>query len=219
MRKLRLLDLFCGAGGAGMGYHLAGFDVVGVDIKPQPRYPFEFHQADALDYSLDGFDAVHASPPCQEHSQLATFRLGHDTGWMLPVILERFRNSRRPYVVENVMGARPLMPGALMICGASLGLATNGYALRRHRLFASNTFLMGPGCACPPRTLGVYGNGGGRRPPGHSKGWTASRAESKALMGIDWMTRGELAQAIPPAYTRFIGEQLIAHLERKAATI
>ena len=99
----RLLDLFCCAGGAAMGYHQAGFDVVGVDIKPQPRYPFEFHQADAMTYPLDGFDAVHASPPCQDHS--ATKHLhgrAHGTAWMLDGTRERLLAQSTPWVIENV---------------------------------------------------------------------------------------------------------------------
>jgi DNA (cytosine-5)-methyltransferase 1 len=207
----RLLDLFCGAGGAAVGYHRAGFDVVGVDNRPQPRYPFEFVQADAMTYPLDGYDAVHASPPCQDHSDLSA-RVGvHGTGWMLQAILDRLETWGGAYVVENVESA-PL-PEALILCGASFGLGTNGRTLRRHRRFHSNLFLMGPGCACSNRIVGVYGTGGGGQ---MTRGYKATLAEAHAALGIDWMNRDEISQAIPPAYTQYIGELLLAHLAAEA---
>ena len=217
MTRPRLLDLFCGAGGCSVGYHRAGFDIVGVDNRPQPRYPYEFVQADALTFPLDGYDVVHASPPCHEHSALASFRNGHGTGWMLPAIRQRLRDWGGPYVIENVAGAD--MPGALILCGASFGLRSGAYVLRRHRKFESNLFLMASGCACSSRILGVYGNGGGRKtrsPTRGPNGYTANAQERRELMGIDWMTRAELSQAIPPAYTEAIGEQLIAALAAAA---
>ena len=211
-QRPRLLDLFCGAGGCSVGYHRAGFDVVGVDNRPQPRYPYTFVQADAMRFPLDGFDAIHASPPCQDHSSLNNvIKVDHESGWMLPATRDRLRSWGGTYVIENVPGAPMVEP--LMLCGASFGLYAGGYALRRHRLFESNVFLMGPGCACPRRILGVYGDGG----PGlYSRGRKASSGEARALMGIDWMNRREISQAIPPAYTQFIGEQLLTHLARAA---
>src|ERR1035437_1121446 len=131
----RLLDLFCGGGGAAMGYHRAGFDVVGVDINPQPHYPFEFHQADAMTYPLDGFDAIHASPPCQGYSTGARSDEAKGTPRMLHETGERLRATRLPYVIENVHGARAEMretsDGYVTLCGSmfSENLA------RRHRLF------------------------------------------------------------------------------------
>ena len=213
--KPRLLDLFCGQGGASMGYHLAGFEVVGVDIRPQPRYPFEFHQADAMSYPLDGFDVLAGSPPCNDHSPLAHLHGEQGTGWMLSATIERFRATGRPYVVANVAGAD--LPGELVLCGTEFGLQTRRdgrlYALKRHRRFASNLFLMGAGgCTCAGRpVMGVYGHGGG---VGVQKGVRARQGEGAELLGVDWMTVKGQAQAIPPAYTRFIGEQLLREVER-----
>jgi DNA (cytosine-5)-methyltransferase 1 len=204
----RLLDLFCGAGGAAMGYHRAGFDVTGVDNRPQPRYPFTFHRGDAMTWPLDGFDAVHASPPCQDHSDLRSRAGIHGTGWMLSATLDRLAASGIPWVVENVPGAP--MPGALLLCGAAFGLGVDGYALRRHRLFLSDVWLMGPGCACGDSpVLGVYGTGGGGR---MTRGVKADIRQARLLIDCPWMTTAELSQAIPPAYTEHVGLQMLAAL-------
>jgi site-specific DNA-cytosine methylase len=141
----RLLDLFCGAGGASVGYHRAGFDVVGVDNQVQPHYPFEFHQADAMTYPLDGFDAIHASPPCQAFTVAKSIN-GRQHIDLLTPTRERLRGWGGVWVIENVPGA-PMRPD-----------------------------------------------------------W-------RRAMGIDWMNRDELAQAVPPAYTEYIGYQLLAALE------
>ena len=208
MSRPRLLDLFCGAGGAAMGYHRAGFDVVGVDIKPQPHYPFEFHQADAMTFPLDGFDVVHASPPCQDHSSLSSLHRKRGTGWMLAATIKRL--AAVPHVVENV-GAADL-PGELVLCGSEFGLGAicrDGVRrqLRRHRRFASNRFLMGAGgCAHSGQPVGVYGNGGGGQ---MTRGYKAIRSEAAEALGIDWMSKLELSQAIPPAYCEFIGSQIL----------
>jgi DNA (cytosine-5)-methyltransferase 1 len=209
----RLLDLFCGEGGAAYGYALAGFDVAGVDIKPQPRYPFEFHQADATTWPLDGYDAVHASPPCQDHSSTKSFAgPRHGTGWMLPATIERLAVSGLLYVVENVEGAD--MPGSLTLCGSEFGLGAEGRTLKRHRRFVSNVFLMGAGgCTCSGRPIGgVYGHGAQR-----GRGYGYAKTAAAEAMGMPWATRDGLSQAIPPAYTRFIGDQLMAHLQAVAA--
>jgi len=211
-RPPRLLDLFCGAGGAAMGYHLAGFDVTGVDVVDQPRYPFAFVQADATTFPLDGFDVIHASPPCQDHSAMRS-RTGrdHGTGWMLAATIDRLTASGVPWIVENVDGADV---GAYWstVCGASLGLAAGGRVLKRHRRFASSEMLMVPPCACHGRqVVGVYGTGGGGP---MTRGYKATRTEGKTAMGIDWMVWSELAQAIPPAYTELLGAQLIDALIR-----
>ena len=202
----RLLDLFCGAGGAAMGYHRAGFDVVGVDRQPQPRYPFEFHQADANEYPLAGFDAVHASPPCHDHSTLrAVTGLDHRTGWMLNHTVQRLLANRVPWVVENVEGARmPADTYSIVLCGSSFGLG-----VRRHRRFATNILLMALPCdhKRQGQALGVYGHSGGRDRPG--RGRKATAAQARTAMGIDWMSAYELAQSIPPAYTEYLGRQLI----------
>jgi len=147
MSRPRLLDLFCCGGGASAGYTWAGFDVVGVDWVRQPDYPYEFHLADAMTFPLDGFDAIHASPPCERFTTLNKgnnarhLRLFDWNDDLLTPTLKRFATVQTPWVVENVMGAAELMPGALMLCGSSFGLD-----VQRHRLFASNVALTGPPC-------------------------------------------------------------------------
>ena len=208
--KPRLLDLFCGAGGAAVGYHRAGFDVVGVDIKPQPHYPFEFHQADALTFPLDGFDAIHASPPCQAYTSMR--RLGKNAGRDAPELVEPTRArlivSGRPWVMENVVGSPLLNP--LRLCGSSFGLG-----VRRHRLFESSGLIFGLPCRhdLQPEPVAVYGDH--PQQPG-DKTYRVRRArtlaEGQAAMGIDWMPWRPLTQAVPPAYTEWIGARLIANL-------
>lgn len=215
----RLLDLFCGAGGAAMGYHQAGFEVVGVDTAPQPRFPFEFHQAEALEFPLHGFDAIHASPPCQAYSNLRVLT-GKEYPDLVGAVRDRLLAWGGPYVIENVPGAPLRSP--LTFCGSEFGLTTTTALhgrvwLRRHRLFESSVFFMGAGgCNCYGKlTVPVYGHGaGGNRVNLRGKG--VARA-SREVMGIDWMTRAELDQAIPPAYTRHIGEALMARLGEKEA--
>jgi len=214
--KPRLLDLFCGAGGAAMGYHRAGFDVVGVDIKPQPHYPFEFHQADALTFPLDGFDAIHASPPCQAYSTMTKrWARSDEHPDLIGPVREHLEAIEAPFVIENVVGA-PLY-NATMLCGSMFGLGAEGYQLRRHRLFEPHGFDIWPpaGCNHEGQALPVYGHPGGSSKrdglkfPGTSA-W-------KAGMGIDWMTTPELTESIPPAFTEWIGARLIANLVCHAA--
>lgn len=207
----RALDLFCGAGGASMGLHLAGFEVTGVDIRPQPRYPFAFIQADALTVDLDGYDLIWASPPCQAFTALRTMPNSKHHPNLIPPVREALTRSAALYIIENVPGA-PLM-SPLMLYGTMFGLACGPYELRRHRLFETN-FALGltPPCAHGqrPLTIGVYGGAGGRsNRDGHKRGASWQRREA---MQIPWMTRDELSQAVPPAYARFIGEQAIRAL-------
>lgn len=223
MSRPRLLDLFSGAGGAAMGYHRAGFDVVGVDNRPQPRYPFEFHQLDAMTLAfvdrgpavddhwrtvnLSRFDAIHASPPCQEHSITKNFTTTiHETGWMLAATRERLATSGVPWVIENVPGAP--MRVDYKLCGCMFGLRR----LRRERWFETSWhgFDMRPPCHHPEPVITVAGHD----VPSHQRkfGRTVSLDERKAAMGIDWMGRDELGQAIPPAYTEYLGAQLIDHM-------
>jgi DNA (cytosine-5)-methyltransferase 1 len=200
MARPLLLDLFCGAGGAAVGYHRAGFEVVGVDIAPQPRYPFEFHQADAMTYPLDGFDAIHASPPCQAYSVLGNFG-GRVYPDLYAPTRDRLTMSGRLWIVENVPGA-PYRQGVIL-CGSMFGLG-----VRRHRNFELSHWMLAPFCdhAAQLQTFTVCGHSGGvralRRPAGTKTQWAAA-------MGIDWMTRAELTQAVPPAYTEWIGGQLL----------
>lgn len=222
MSRPVLLDLFCGAGGAGMGYHRAGFDVVGVDIEPQPRYPFEFHQADALEfvakYGRD-FSAVGASPPCQQYTGLR-HRTGREYADLVAPTRNALRATGRPYVIENVERA-PLL-NAMRLCGTHFGLRGPCWDgaerwLQRHRLFESNVLLMSPGpCTCRGKLIaGVYGNGGGGS---MTRGYKYHVAGARIAMGIEWMTGKELAQAIPPAYTEFIGRQVLAALDSAPET-
>lgn len=213
----KLLDLFCCAGGAAVGYHRAGFEVVGVDIDPQPRYPFEFIQHDALTLDRDflaSFDAIHASPPCQSYSDLAK-RNGNAHMW--PRLIEPTRDLLQslgvPYIIENVEGAPLLAP--VVLCGTMFP----GLRVLRHRLFESNIDLSVPEHGKHPlvfthdKRKAHYGKldqdtsfvqvtGGGN----------SSIANAKAALGIDWMNKHELNESIPPAYTEFIGSQLLASL-------
>lgn len=222
MSRPRLLDLFCCAGGASMGYHRAGFDVVGVDIDPQPNYPFEFIQADAVTFrqthGFDGFDVVHASPPCQSYSDLAK-RNGNAADW--PRLVNPIRDELvawgGPYVIENVVGCDDLI-APIMLCGTMFP----GLRVLRHRLFESNLLLLAPPHGKHPlvfthdKRKAHYGKldqnisfvqvtGGGN----------CSIANARDAMGIDWMTKHELNEALPPAYTEFIGRDIRSLLERE----
>jgi DNA (cytosine-5)-methyltransferase 1 len=207
MTRPRLLDLFCGAGGAAMGYHRAGFDVVGVDIEPQKRFPFSFHRGDAIDYASHHgheFDAIHASPPCQRSS--AATRHLHDGSSpdLIHETREALNETGLPWVIENVPGAPLRNP--ITLCGLSFGLM-----VKRHRLFESNVLLFSLPCGRHDVDYFViFGHEVRSRRHGHAAGRKNSIAAGRAAMDIDWMTRGELSQAIPPAYTEFIGKQLIA---------
>jgi SAM-dependent methyltransferase len=195
---LRVLDLCCGAGGAAMGYYLAGFDVVGVDSQPQPNYPFTFHQADALDVPLDGFDLVHASWPCQHFARVTAWRGDrNDHPELLTPGRERLMASGLPWVIENVPEA-PLRPDYLL-CGTQFGLN-----VRRHRAFETS-----------------WGGGGLVSPCWHRKDLLAFHHKGERTyadaMGCTWMTNKEGRQAIPPAYTRHIAEQFLMFSQPAAA--
>jgi hypothetical protein len=194
--KPRLLDLYCGAGGAAMGYHRAGFEVVGVDIKPQPRYPFEFAQGDALAFLQSelaypgAFDAIHASPPCQHYAGVTRWRGSADDHPDLVAETRDFlEQTGLPWVMENVREA-PIR-GDLLLCGTALGLP-----IRRHRHFETNWsgLVMSYGCHHQASDLAFMHKG--------------ERAYADA-MGCEWMTAREAREAIPPAYTELIGHQLM----------
>jgi DNA (cytosine-5)-methyltransferase 1 len=202
MSRPLLLDLFCGAGGAAMGYHRAGFDILGVDIEPQPRYPFEFVQADALTYPLDGFGAIHASPPCQAYSSI-THVQGDPSSHpdLLPPTRDRLAASGLLWVIENVPGAP--MRVDLKLCGCMFGLG-----VRRERWFETSwhAFDLRQPCFHPEPAIGVYGYGGVR---GSSGRFSGRLSLWRQAMDIDWMEARELTQAIPPAYTEYIGHELL----------
>lgn len=207
---MKLLDLFCGAGGASVGYHRAGFEVVGVDNRPMPRYPFEFHQADALEFvQAHGkeFDAIHASPPCQAYTraQNAAGRAHLHPDLVSPT-RTALLGTGKPYIIENVVGA-PLQ-NAIVLCGLAFGLK-----VKRHRLFESNMLLLAP--PCPNHAVDYYvifGHEVRNRRHGAADGRKNSIAGGREAMGIPWMTQAELSEAIPPAYTEHIGGQLMWHL-------
>ena len=220
---MKALDLFCGAGGAGMGLYRAGFEVVGVDIAPQPRYPFEFHQADALTFPLEGFAFIWASPPCQAHTSMRVMHNAKAHDDLIPATRARLVASGLPWAMENVIGAPLKNP--IMLCGSMFGLGVDDAELRRHRLFETNFPLLTPECqheARPivgvygghirnrrRRTIGVYGEGARDSRRKIDRGVPDFTVEQgRAAMGIDWMTTAELSQAIPPAYSEFIGRAI-----------
>ena len=211
--KIKLLDLFCGAGGASMGYHRAGFEVVGVDINRQPNYPFEFHQADALTFPLDGFDVIHASPPCRSftYSNHYLRASGKKYDDFIPFTRERLLRANVFSIIENVPQANLNNP--ILLCGSMFGLD-----VKRHRHFECNFSIPTPACrhfiwtpkfktldwkrrkkGALAKVVGVYGS---TQYPGDFK----NRCNA---MQINWMKNKELVQAIPPAYTEYIGKELI----------
>lgn len=210
---LRVLDLFCGAGGAGTGYARAGFDLTGVDIAPMPRYPYRFVQADALEYvAAHGheYDLIHASPPCQAHMTLR-----HWTKREYPDLVAATRAALKAtgklYVIENVPGA-PL-ENPIMLCGSMFGLR-----VIRHRLFETSVPIWFPPAACshPRNAVGRRGNEGTREwitVTGHFSGVPKAQ---QAMGGLDWMTQHDLSQAIPPAYTHWIAGQIVGEEVRSA---
>jgi len=223
-KKPRLLDLFCCAGGAGVGYQRAGFDVVGVDIVPRPNYPLPFIQADALELDpsfIASFDAIHASPPCQSYSDLAK-RNGNGADWprLVEPVRDMLRASKRPYVIENVEGA-PLID-AIVLCGTMFP----GLRVLRHRLFEANFTITPPAHKKHPK---VHTFDKRKSHFGKTNEWTdfvqvtgggnCTLAAARDAMGIDWMTKGEINEAIPPAYTEFIGKQLIEHMQAVSAKL
>lgn len=228
--RLRALDLFCGAGGAGMGLHRAGFDVVGVDIKPQRRYPFDFIQADAMapPVRLSDFDLIWASPPCQGYSIMRNlpWLRGREYPMLIPAVREMLADSGVPYIIENVNQARKTakLPEGInggYLCGAMFGLP-----LYRHRRFETSFYWMVPGHAKhtavirPSHSLAgrsrdmTFAEFPGRRSGtdvGHGPG---ARKKAKEAMGVEWMSSNEASQAIPPAYSEYLGRAFMEATSR-----
>lgn len=217
IRRPLLLDLFCGAGGAGMGYAQAGFTVIGVDIKPQPRYPFTFVQGDALEYAErfgSYFDAIHASPPCQRYTALRSVFDSSKYEDLVDPTRVRLQSINVPWIIENVVGA-PLRCD-LILCAAPFGLRSY-----RHRIFECNFPIVQP--PHPKHIIPVNRRKKNRRGHWDAGGFVTvvgdiGRYVGPEAMGIDWMTGNELSQAIPPVYTKYIGEQLL-HSDRGAAEV
>lgn len=207
-----LIDLFCGAGGCTKGYQDVGFYVVGVDNQPQPRYVGdEFYQADALEFLDDytgRFEAIHASPPCQKYTVAQNAaKNAHAHPDLVDPVRQLLRATDRPYVIENVVGAPLVEPK--MLCGISFGLN-----VRRHRLFETNFYFLTQPCQCKHANYYViFGHEVRSRFADSAPGRKNRIAEGRKAMRIDWMTRSELSQAIPPAYTEYIGGQLMRHLQ------
>ncbi len=221
---MRLLDLFCGAGGCAVGYHRAGFaEIIGIDHRTQLRYPFDFVRADAMEYLAEHgmeFDAIHASPPCQAYSAANNIHGRKDHPRLIEPLRELLLSVGVPYVIENVVGAPMRFPAE--VCGLALGLR-----VKRHRWFESSALLFGTGCGDHSSDYVVV-FGGGAKGRGKTIGLTAkggpmirrrfvAHEVAKRAMGIDWMNRDELSQAIPPPYTEFIGRQLLAALQEVPA--
>lgn len=211
------MDLYCKAGGAAWGYALAGFDVVGVDVDPQPNYPFPFVRADVLTLApewLAAFDAVHASPPCQFASALTPPDKRDRHVNLIPQTRALLRAAGRPFVIENVERAAPWLLSPLTLCGTSFGLGAAGHELQRHRLFECGGWPTPPAPACAHTggpVLGVYGGHvrnrskrhGGRR----TRDFEGRRHTpvAREALGMTWGTLDELSEAIPPVYTAYIG--------------
>lgn len=231
MNRPKLLDLYCCEGGAGVGYERAGFDVYGVDINPQPLYPYPIAITDAVEHvhrlmtrdapfkhkdgrvewlTIDDFAAIHASPPCQAHSTITPDKSKHLN--LIPATRDALADTGLPYIIENVEGARTELINPVRLCGSSFGMK-----VRRHRWFESNVPLLALPCdhASQGAPVGVYGQHGDAsgavpRPDGTSRGKKAADVhEAREVMGMPWASWRGCAQAIPPAYSEFLGGQLI----------
>jgi DNA (cytosine-5)-methyltransferase 1 len=205
--KPRALDLFCCAGGAGMGLYRAGFDVTGVDINNQPHYPFKFRIADALKYPLEGFDFIWASPPCQFGSQLTppSHRANHKN--LIPATRDRLLHAKVPFVIENVPSTRRHLKNPIKLCGSMFGLK-----VRRHRFFElHDIFLLTSSCAHTYKPVLISGTHRRTYEPRYE--YTAQ--ECRDASGLDWMTRSEMDEGIPPAYSEYIGRAWLAQAAKQ----
>ncbi len=209
---MKLLDLFCCAGGAGMGYHRAGFEVVGVDVNPQPRYPFRFVQGDALEYlRVHGheFDAIHASPPCQAYSSATRDHSKHPD--LYDTTRKTLIRSGKQYVIENVIGA-PYSSG-IVLCGSMFNMS-----IQRHRNFETSWLMFQPECRheiWAHRPYTITGNGS-KTAKEYKHSNHCAKSEAHLIMGMPWATWDEVKLAIPPAYTEYIGRELMKVLCRNS---
>ena len=208
-----------------MGLAIAGFDMTGVDIAPQPRYPFMFVHGDALARDLSGFDFVWASPPCQAYCALNTMPNRREHKKLIPAVRDMLVEWGGAWIIENVEGARRELRDPVMLCGSMFGLESNGYQVRRHRYFESNIKLDVPmSCNHGPRTMGIYG--GKVRDIAEEKRHYAKPKETRGkpfgvvlpqawgleAMGVPWMNIREASECIPPAYSEYLGRQVMAHI-------
>jgi DNA (cytosine-5)-methyltransferase 1 len=221
-----LLDLFSGAGGAAVGYYRAGFDIIGVDLHPMPRYPFEFIGAEALifledliaDDMADHFDAIHASPPCQRYSPTRTM---HNVRYpdVINPLRALLKKTQIPYIIENVPEAP--MENPVILCGSQFDLCQEWSGefwrgdvyLKRHRAF--EVLFPVPDAGLHDHTrraVTVAGHGRMGKSDSIFKGKGFSQLK-RDVMRIGWMTENELNEAIPPAYTQYVGQHLMRYLE------
>lgn len=201
---MRVLDLFCGAGGAAMGLHRAWPDaeIVGVDIKEQPRYPFKFVLADAMTYPLEGFDFIWASPPCEHYSQCTPKKYRGNHADLIGPTRTRVQAAGVPYCIENVPSARRLLRSPIMLCGSMFGLK-----IKRHRFFELGGFVsLTPTCRHDYKPVLITGTH--RRT--YEPRYEYSAQECRDASGLHWMRRVDMDKAIPPAYSHFIANQVFA---------
>ncbi|MEU9300429.1 SAM-dependent methyltransferase [Streptomyces sp. NPDC048269] len=214
--RRRLADLYCCQGGAGMGYHYAGFDVTGVDKDAQTRYPLGFHQADAVAFIRkfgDGFDFIHASPPCQHDTDCQRIQ-GNDHPDLIAPTRDALNATGRPWVMENVRGAAHKMHQPVMLCGAMFGLKTY-----RHRYFETGGGFTLPQLPHPAHTA-PQAKMGRPIPPGHYGQFVGNFSGvdlARRVMGVPWMNRDGIRECIPPAYAEHIGRQALTHLAAAGA--
>ncbi|NUP24125.1 MAG: DNA cytosine methyltransferase [Streptomyces sp.] len=215
---LTVLDLFCCQGGAGMGYYLAGFEVTGIDLSPQPRYPFAFVQGDALAYLAEHgteFDLIHASPPCQGYSDAQVLQ-GREHPMLIAPVRELLEQTGRPWVIENVPGARAELRDPVVLCGAMFGHRTY-----RDRYFEAGGGLVLPQPEHPEHDAPITKMGRPRRggEMAHYVGNFSGVQEARDDLGVPWMNRDGIRECIPPSYTRWIGRHALAHLTPAAAAL
>lgn len=212
----RLLDAYCGAGGASAGYHAAGFDVTGVDRSPQPRYPYTFVRGDAIEYISEHgheFDVIHASPPCQGYSRMLFVAQGREHPRLIAATREALRATGRPYIIENVEMAKRELRDWTLLCGTGFGLK-----VRRHRIFETSPFLpiLAPPCSCKDgvrdgRLIGHRLRG--PKPPGRTVPPVFTDRQLRTAMEVEWMSLTEMREAIPPVYAAFVGRHMLAGIQ------